>query len=99
VLDEPNANLDADGETSLGRAIHTLRTNGSVVIVISHRPSALAVVDMAMVLFEGETIAFGACEEIFARIEAGAGKPEAAIHPAAARTVRAMRRAAIAETA
>lgn len=99
VLDEPNANLDADGETSLGRAIHTLRTNGSVVIVISHRPSALAVVDMAMVLFEGKTIAFGTCEEIFARIEAGAGKPEAAIHPAAARTVRAMRRAAIAETA
>src|SRR4051794_15971662 len=47
VLDEPNANLDADGENSLGQAIETLRSNGSIVIVISHRPSALAVLNMA----------------------------------------------------
>ena len=98
VLDEPNANLDTDGENSLGSAIHTLRANGSVVIVVSHRPSALAVLDMAMVLFEGKTIAFGTCDEIFARIKAAPSKPEAAIPPAATRTIRAMRRAAIAES-
>ncbi len=67
VLDEPNANLDADGENALSRAIKTLRSNRSIVIVISHRPSALAALNMAMVLYKGNAIAFGTCEEIFAR--------------------------------
>ncbi len=38
VLDEPNANLDADGENALTRAIQILRHNKCIVIVISHRP-------------------------------------------------------------
>src|SRR5205814_1899836 len=42
VLDEPNANLDADGENALSRAIQILRHNKSIVVVISHRPSALS---------------------------------------------------------
>src|SRR4051812_19826597 len=57
VLDEPNANLDADGENALGRAIQILRQNNSIVIVISHRPSALATLNMALVLYEGRVIA------------------------------------------
>jgi ATP-binding cassette, subfamily C, bacterial PrsD len=74
VLDEPNANLDADGENALGRAIEALRRNKCIVIVISHRPSALAVLDMAMVLYEGKAIAFGPREEIFARVRNASGK-------------------------
>jgi PrtD family type I secretion system ABC transporter len=97
VLDEPNANLDADGENSLGRAIETLRRNGSIVIVISHRPSALAVLNMAMVLYEGRAIAFGPCEEIFARVRKQAGRPAHPAEPAAARTAHPLRRAAVAE--
>jgi len=96
VLDEPNANLDADGENSLGCAIETLRGNGSIVIVISHRPSALAVLNMAMVLYEGKAIAFGPCEEIFARIRE-TGRPAPAARAAAARTAPPIRRAAVAE--
>jgi ATP-binding cassette, subfamily C, bacterial PrsD len=96
VLDEPNANLDADGEDSLGRAIETLRSNKSIVIVISHRPSALAVLNMAMVLYEGKAIAFGPCEEIFARIRES-GQPVLAARAAAARTAPQVRRAAVAE--
>jgi len=96
VLDEPNANLDADGENSLGCAIETLRSNGSIVIVISHRPSALAVLNMAMVLYEGKAIAFGPCEEIFARIRES-GQPAPAARAAAARTAPQVRRAAVAE--
>ena len=42
VLDEPNSNLDADGETALTGAINQLREAGSIVVVIAHRPSALA---------------------------------------------------------
>jgi ABC-type protease/lipase transport system fused ATPase/permease subunit len=98
VLDEPNANLDADGENSLGRAIETLRRNGSVVIVISHRPSALAALNMAMVLYEGRAIAFGPCEEIFARVRAEANRKAPATPTAAAPTAPPVRRAAVAES-
>lgn len=68
VLDEPNANLDAEGENALTRAIETLRRKGCIVIVVSHRPSALAALDMAMVLYAGRSVAFGRREEVFARI-------------------------------
>ncbi len=74
VLDEPNANLDADGENALSRAIEQMRRNACIVIVISHRPSALAALNMAMVLFEGKAIAFGPREEIFARVRNGSAK-------------------------
>jgi ATP-binding cassette, subfamily C, type I secretion system permease/ATPase len=68
VLDEPNANLDADGENALGSAIETLRDEQAIVIVISHRPNALAALNMTMVLYGGRSIAFGPREEVFARV-------------------------------
>ena len=77
VLDEPNANLDTEGEQALTRAIQILRANKSIVIVISHRPSALAALDMALVLYDGKAIAFGRCDEVFARVSA-AGQQVAA---------------------
>ncbi|WP_298106455.1 type I secretion system permease/ATPase [Bradyrhizobium sp.] len=76
VLDEPNANLDTDGEIALGRAILILRKSKSIVIVISHRPSVIAALDMALVLYQGRSIAFGSCQEIFARV--GASKMQGA---------------------
>ena len=75
VLDEPNANLDAEGENALGRAIQILRQMGSIVIVISHRPNALAALDMALVLYEGKAIAFGPSQEVFARVRGAAPSP------------------------
>ncbi len=98
VLDEPNANLDADGENALGRAIQTLRGSGSIVIVVSHRPSALAALNMAMVLYEGRAIAFGPREEIFARIRTEAGRPAPAAQAASARSAHSVRRPAVAES-
>jgi len=68
VLDEPNSNLDADGENSLVSAIETLRGEQSIVIVISHRPNALAALNMTMVMYGGRAVAFGPREEIFARV-------------------------------
>lgn len=97
VLDEPNANLDTDGENSLCQAIETLRRNGSIVIVISHRPSALAVLNTAMVLYEGRAIAFGPSEEIFARVRSGPGRAPLAAKANAARPAPAVPRAAVAE--
>src|SRR5262249_54573652 len=64
VLDEPNANLDAEGEQALAMAIGTLRRRQSIVVVVSHRPNALAALDVAMVLYEGRMIAFGPREEV-----------------------------------
>lgn len=74
VLDEPNANLDADGENALTRAIENLRRAQSIVVVVSHRPNALAALNMTMVIYEGRSIAFGPSEEIFARIAQSANR-------------------------
>jgi PrtD family type I secretion system ABC transporter len=68
VLDEPNANLDTEGEIALSKAIEILRGGNSIVIVISHRPSALSALDMAMLLHQGRAITFGRREEVFANL-------------------------------
>jgi ATP-binding cassette subfamily C protein PrsD len=68
VLDEPNANLDADGENALGRAIETLRRGQRIVVVVSHRASALTSLNMALVLYEGRTLAFGPREQTLANL-------------------------------
>jgi ABC-type protease/lipase transport system fused ATPase/permease subunit len=66
VLDEPNANLDAAGEAALTRAIKILREREAIVIVISHRPSALAALDSVLVLHNGGLLAFGQRDEVWA---------------------------------
>lgn len=76
VLDEPNANLDADGEAALTRAIGTLRSRNRIVIVVSHRPSALQALNMALVLANGRALAFGPRDEVFGRLTR-AGRPQA----------------------
>jgi ABC-type protease/lipase transport system fused ATPase/permease subunit len=74
VLDEPNANLDADGENALVNAIETLRSEQSIVIVVSHRSNALAALNMTMVIYEGRSIAFGPREEILTRVAQSAAR-------------------------
>ena len=68
VLDEPNANLDAEGEAGLTQAIAVLRARQSIVIVISHRVSALAALDKALVLYKGEMLAFGPRDDVLAHL-------------------------------
>jgi PrtD family type I secretion system ABC transporter len=81
VLDEPNANLDAEGEIALGTAIETLRRHRSIVVVVSHRPNALAALDTALVLYDGRMIAFGPREEIFARVARSTRAPPTTTMP------------------
>ncbi|GGH17204.1 type I secretion protein [Alsobacter metallidurans] len=59
VLDEPNSNLDADGERALTNAIASVRARGGIVIVVAHRPSALASVDQVLVIRDGVIQAIG----------------------------------------
>ncbi len=67
VLDEPNSNLDAEGEAALTQAIQSVRARGGIVVIIAHRPSALAAVDMIGVIQGGKLAAFGAKSEILAQ--------------------------------
>ncbi len=67
VLDEPNSNLDADGEAALTQAILGVRARGGIAIVVAHRPSALAAVDVVGVIQSGKLAAHGPKDEILAR--------------------------------
>ena len=53
VLDEPNSNLDAEGDEALTRAILGVRARGGIVVVVAHRPSAIAGVDYILVMAKG----------------------------------------------
>ncbi|MEH7846039.1 type I secretion system permease/ATPase [Rhizobium laguerreae] len=67
VLDEPNSNLDADGEAALTKAISGVRSRGGVAIVIAHRPSALVAVDKILVMGNGQMQAFGPKDEVLSK--------------------------------
>ncbi|WP_018858087.1 type I secretion system permease/ATPase [Rhizobium sp. 42MFCr.1] len=59
VLDEPNSNLDVQGELALSQAIESVRSRQGVVLIIAHRASALSAVDKVLVLEGGRGKAFG----------------------------------------
>jgi PrtD family type I secretion system ABC transporter len=68
VLDEPNSNLDAEGEQALTKAVLGVRARGGICIVIAHRPSAVAGVDHVLVMGEGKVQAFGPKDEVFSKM-------------------------------
>ncbi len=78
VLDEPNSNLDAEGDEALSRAILGVRARGGIVVVIAHRPSAIASVELLLVMNQGRAQTFGPKDEVLARgmqRDAGAPRP------------------------
>jgi ABC-type protease/lipase transport system fused ATPase/permease subunit len=68
VLDEPDSALDLDGEAALERAIVQLKKAGATVVVVTHRPRLLGVVDKIMVLRAGALEAFGPAVEVAQRL-------------------------------
>jgi ATP-binding cassette subfamily C protein len=68
VLDEPNSNLDQEGDNALTKAILRVRARGGIVIVVAHRPSALAAVDHVLVLASGRPQAFGPKDQILGKV-------------------------------
>ena len=68
VLDEPNSNLDAEGDEALTRAILGLRARGAITIVVAHRPSAIAGVDYILIMGKGRQQQFGPKEEVLSRL-------------------------------
>ncbi|MBB3938016.1 type I secretion system permease/ATPase [Aureimonas phyllosphaerae] len=68
VLDEPNSNLDADGEAALTNALAGVRLRGGIVIVVAHRPSALIAMNLVLVMANGRVQAFGDKDDILGRV-------------------------------
>jgi len=75
VLDEPNSNLDNEGESALIEAIRQLRREGVTVIVITHRPTLLAAMVKVMLLRDGVIEKFGLATELIAPLRARANPP------------------------
>ncbi|MBW9055968.1 type I secretion system permease/ATPase [Rhizobium mesosinicum] len=68
VLDEPNSNLDREGEAALAEAILSVRRRGGIVFIVAHRPSALEGCDLVLMMSDGKLAAFGPKDEVLARI-------------------------------
>ena len=59
VLDEPNSSLDTAGEKALAESITSAKMSGATVVVVSHRPALLSVVDKIAVLKDGNLVGYG----------------------------------------
>lgn len=68
VLDEPNSSLDEAGEQALMQTLQALKAQGKTVIVITHRPSVLAVADAMLILRDGQVAAYGPRDEVLAAL-------------------------------
>jgi len=68
VLDEPNSNLDNEGSIALNKAIKTLKSEGKIVFIMAHRPSAIQECDVLLVLENGTRRAFGPKDDVLAEM-------------------------------
>jgi len=68
VLDEPNSNLDEAGDKALVNAILTMKANHSTIILITHKPSVLSVVDNLAVFSHGTLSLYGKRDEVLAKL-------------------------------
>jgi PrtD family type I secretion system ABC transporter len=68
VLDEPNSNLDTEGDEALTRAVRSARERGAIVVVVAHRPIGIEGVDQILVLRDGRMQAFGPKETVLAQV-------------------------------
>ncbi len=68
VMDEPNSNLDAEGEAALDAAIRSSLQRGAAIVIVAHRPSALQAVRDVLVLSEGKQAAYGRREDVLKQV-------------------------------
>lgn len=78
VLDEPNSNLDDQGEKELVEALKRIKANGCTVVVITHRTMVLQCVDKILVMKEGAAVGFGPRDQVLASLMAPASAPQSA---------------------
>jgi ABC-type protease/lipase transport system fused ATPase/permease subunit len=75
VLDEPNANLDTQGDDALSAAILSAKARGATQILITHRREILALADLILVLREGRPVVFGPKEKVLAQMAERGAQP------------------------
>lgn len=68
VLDEPNANLDDVGEAALMKTVQELRAKGKTVLLVTHRPGAIAVADQLVILQDGQVAHAGTRDAVLATL-------------------------------
>jgi ABC-type protease/lipase transport system fused ATPase/permease subunit len=68
VLDEPSSNLDGQGDLALGQCIQQLKQQKVSVVLVSHRPHTINVVDKLLVLQDGAVVTFGSRAEVLDRL-------------------------------
>lgn len=68
VLDEPNSNLDSEGEIALAGAILATKARGGIVAIVAHRPNILGTVDFLLVMKEGQMQMFGTRESVLSKL-------------------------------
>lgn len=83
VLDEPNANLDDEGEAALVRAVNVLKAKRKTVVLISHRPGIISVADRLLILHEGTVQASGPRDGVLAALQQQREAAQIAAQPAA----------------
>ena len=88
LLDEPNAHLDATGESQLVETLVALKARKAAVLVVAHRMGVLSAVDKILVLRDGRIEAFGARDDILAAISKTPAAPIEAPERAAKRSQR-----------
>lgn len=64
ILDEPNANLDSEGEEALFRAIHELKKERKSIVFVSHKMSLVALSEKALLLTDGRVRSFGPTKDL-----------------------------------
>ena len=79
VLDEPSSNLDQDGDIALMNCVTQLKQRGVTVVLVSHRPSTIGVVDKILVLRDGAVEMFGSRVEVMARLTEASRRATAAV--------------------
>jgi ABC-type protease/lipase transport system fused ATPase/permease subunit len=82
VLDEPNASLDSAGEQALMQALTAAKAAGKTIIVITHKPSVLAIVDTVVVMRNGQVSAAGPRDQVLASLTSAGATP--ALRPVSA---------------
>ena len=84
VLDEPNSALDSEGTEALNRAVRGFKEAGKAVIIMTHRPMAIAECDKLMVMDKGRVTALGPRDEILRSMVQNADDVQKTLRPRSA---------------
>ncbi len=81
VLDEPNANLDAAGDTALTEAVRHLKAGGTTVVFVTHKTNMLQLADQVLLMDQGTVRLYGERDEVMAQIFSGPKVAPTSPHP------------------